>query len=53
MKKNIIVNTGSQKYPVTIGKISSLKFEDKNILLITSKNLEHSVFRICVIHHKS
>ena len=41
MKKNIIVNTGSQKYPVTLGKLPSLKFEDKNILLITSKNLEH------------
>lgn len=41
MRKNIMLSTGTQKYSVTIGKITSLKFEDKDVLLVTSKNLEH------------
>lgn len=36
-----MLSTGTQKYSVTIGKITSLKFEDKDVLLVTSKNLEH------------
>lgn len=40
MKKNIVVNIGLQKYKVVISKITSLKFENKNILLVTSKTIE-------------
>lgn len=39
MKKEIIVQTNMQSYPITIGKLNSLKFKDKSVMLITSKNI--------------
>lgn len=39
MKKEIIVQTNMQSYPITIGKLNSLKFEKKDVMVVTSKNI--------------
>ncbi len=39
MKKEIIVHTHTQSYPITIGKLTTLNFQEKKVLLVTSKNI--------------
>lgn len=39
MKKEIMVHTNMQSYPIKVGKLQTLKFEYKKVLLVTSKNI--------------
>lgn len=39
MKKEIIVQTNANSYPITIGKLNSLRLDDKSVMLVTSENI--------------